>query len=69
MSKGSRPRPLSVDQKTFDNNWDNIFRNQKNENIKTKKNAKTQDACQVSPTTTREEGLLDHEKRISTMLS
>jgi len=23
--KGSKPRPLSVDQKTFSNNWDNIF--------------------------------------------
>ena len=26
MSKGSRPRPYSVDLNTFDNNWDNIFR-------------------------------------------
>ena len=25
MSKGSAPRPLSVDTKTFDNNWDKIF--------------------------------------------
>jgi hypothetical protein len=24
--KGSRPRPLSVDKKTFDDNWDNIFK-------------------------------------------
>ena len=24
--KGSRPRPYSVDQKTFDANWDAIFR-------------------------------------------
>ena len=23
--KGSRPRPFSVDQKTFDSNWDAIF--------------------------------------------
>jgi hypothetical protein len=23
--KGSKPRPYSVDQKTFDSNWDNIF--------------------------------------------
>lgn len=23
--KGSKPRPLSVDQKTFDDNWDRIF--------------------------------------------
>ena len=25
MSKGSSPRPYSVDQKTFDSNWDAIF--------------------------------------------
>lgn len=25
MSKGSMPRPYSVDLKTFNNNWDNIF--------------------------------------------
>lgn len=25
--KGSKPRPFSVDQKTFDSNWDNIFKN------------------------------------------
>jgi hypothetical protein len=27
--KGSRPRPYSVDQKTFDNNWDMIFNKRK----------------------------------------
>jgi hypothetical protein len=26
MSKGSLPRPYSVDLTTFNNNWDNIFR-------------------------------------------
>jgi len=26
MSKGSMPRPYSVNLKTFDNNWDTIFR-------------------------------------------
>jgi hypothetical protein len=26
MSKGSLPKPYSVNLKTFDNNWDNIFR-------------------------------------------
>ena len=26
MSKGSLPRPYSVDLNTFSNNWDNIFR-------------------------------------------
>jgi hypothetical protein len=25
MSKGSRPRPFSIDQKTFSSNWDKIF--------------------------------------------
>jgi hypothetical protein len=29
--KGSRPRPYSVDQKTFDNNWDAIFGNKSKE--------------------------------------
>lgn len=24
--KGSKPRPFSVDQKTFDTNWDTIFK-------------------------------------------
>lgn len=27
--KGSKPRPYSVDKKTFDNNWDNIFQKDK----------------------------------------
>jgi hypothetical protein len=26
MSKGSMPKPYSVDLNTFNNNWDNIFR-------------------------------------------
>ena len=26
MSKGSTPRPYSVDLNTFNNNWNNIFR-------------------------------------------
>ena len=29
--KGSRPRPYSVDQKTFENNWDAIFGKKKKE--------------------------------------
>ncbi len=33
--KGSKPRPYSVDQKTFDNNWDMIF---KKDNTGTDKN-------------------------------
>ncbi len=31
--KGSRPRPFSVDQKTFDSNWDNIFKKNKEQKI------------------------------------
>ena len=27
--KGSKPRPFSVDQETFDNNWDRIFKKEK----------------------------------------
>ena len=27
--KGSSPRPFSVDQKTFDNNWDRVFNRKK----------------------------------------
>jgi hypothetical protein len=29
--KGSKPRPLSVDKETFDNNWDTIFGNREND--------------------------------------
>lgn len=29
--KGSAPRPFSVDQKTFDSNWDKIFGKKKQE--------------------------------------
>lgn len=36
--KGSKPRPFSVDQKTFDTNWDNIF-SKKNELAEDKKSA------------------------------
>jgi hypothetical protein len=35
--KGSKPRPYSVDQKTFDNNWENIF-GKKKDNTGTDKN-------------------------------
>ena len=27
--KGSKPRPFSVDQNTFENNWNNIFNSKK----------------------------------------
>lgn len=35
--KGSSPRPYSVDQKTFSNNWDQIF-GKKEDNTGTSKN-------------------------------
>lgn len=36
--KGSRPRPFSVDRKTFENNWERIFgKKEKKSNIKNKK--------------------------------
>jgi len=35
--KGSRPRPFSADQKTFDDNWDKIFKKQ-DDNTGTDKN-------------------------------
>jgi hypothetical protein len=36
MSKGSNPRPFSVDQKTFDSNWDSIFKKKEEQLIKDK---------------------------------
>lgn len=30
--KGSSPRPFSVDQKTFSNNWDKIFNKSQSKN-------------------------------------
>ena len=37
MGKGSKPRPLSVSQETFDTNWNVVF-NQKENNTGTDKN-------------------------------
>ena len=33
MSKGSNPRPYSVDQKTFDSNWDSIFKKKEEQQL------------------------------------
>jgi hypothetical protein len=38
MSKGSLPRPYSVDLNTFNNNWDNIFRKPDPRTIEDQKN-------------------------------
>lgn len=38
--KGSRPRPYSVDRKTFENNWEHIFGKKKISKRKPKKTNK-----------------------------
>ena len=38
MSKGSTPRPYSVDLNTFNNNWNNIFRKPDPRTIEDQKN-------------------------------
>ncbi len=43
--KGSRPRPFSVDQKTFDSNWDNIFKKDKEMQVRVKENAEEIGRC------------------------
>lgn len=37
--KGSKARPFSVDQKTFDTNWDAIFKKDKTMQVKVQENA------------------------------
>lgn len=39
--KGSRPRPYSVDRKTFDSNWDKIFGKKSKKKV-TEKSSKKQ---------------------------
>jgi hypothetical protein len=39
--KGSKPRPFSVDRKTFESNWDKIF-GKKSKKKSTEKNSKKQ---------------------------
>ncbi len=46
--KGDRPRPYSVDQKTFDSNWDAIFGKKENKSSEyedkvTRNNSETQE--------------------------
>ncbi len=43
--KGSRPRPFSVDQKTFDNNWDNIFKKEKTMQVRVPEEGKKIGTC------------------------
>ncbi len=53
--KGSKPRPFSVDQKTFDSNWDNIFQ----------KNRKEQSVIEEVSKLIAEETLQETENRIT----
>jgi len=32
--KGSKPRPIEVDRKTYEDNWDRIFNKDKNKNVR-----------------------------------
>jgi len=32
--KGSKPRPIEVDRKTYDDNWDRIFKKDKNKDVR-----------------------------------
>jgi hypothetical protein len=45
MGKGSRARPFSVDQKTFDNNWDNIFKKDKTVQVRVQENESEVGKC------------------------
>ncbi len=37
--KGSKPRPLSVSRKTFEDNWDRIFSKRKNNKTKSSRSS------------------------------
>jgi hypothetical protein len=43
--KGSSPRPFSVSQEEFDNRWDNIFKKDKDMQIRVKENAEEFGTC------------------------
>jgi hypothetical protein len=45
MGKGSRARPFSVDQKTFDTNWDNIFKKDKEMQVRVPEEGKKLGTC------------------------
>lgn len=32
--KGSKPRPIDIDRKTYDDNWDRIFKKDKNKDVR-----------------------------------
>jgi hypothetical protein len=43
MSKGSKPRPIEIPMKEFDNNWDNIFRKNKDESSRSNSDNRIRD--------------------------
>lgn len=43
--KGSRPRPFSVSQQEFDNRWDEIFKKDKEMQVRVKENAEEIGRC------------------------
>jgi hypothetical protein len=48
MSKGSKPRPIEISMKEFDNNWDNIFRKNKDESSRSNSDNRIRDTEPVS---------------------
>lgn len=40
MSKGSNPRPFGIDRKTFEDNWDKIFKKNVEEKVTEQKENK-----------------------------
>jgi hypothetical protein len=45
--KGSRPRPLSVDRKTFEKNWSKIFDKKSEKSSKKTRDCKKQDIYKI----------------------
>ena len=50
--KGSKPRPYSVNQEVFDNNWDNIFKKDKSKDKNILNKASNQTHTTVTNTNT-----------------
>lgn len=59
MSKGSSPRPFSVDRKTFEDNWDKIFsKGKKQEPAKSILDGETKDISSEETPSFEESGSL-----------
>jgi hypothetical protein len=50
--KGSKARPFSVDRETFSNNWDNIFKKDKVEDVKSNATQNGQDKVRTTKPST-----------------